>query len=292
MKKVTLKLLLLITSFLFAQNQGDIAFVGYNADGDDDFAIVVLSDIPAGTTIYFTDSEPNDAGTGMNDTSEGVVSWATGGSVINAGTVVAFTDIDNESNESFGASIGTITRSTPGIELASSSGGDELFATLGNPATDEVTVWLTGIEVHDNGRPLNFSQTGLTPGTDYLVMDKYADANGAKYIGSRTGKTVSEYKSLINTYHQDQWDASSGDGESLLPFETTPFQFITLYTDVNTIEGVILSVKNRKIITNKGTIVSVQNMLGQQVLNQNLIEGIYIVTVVKDNVTKNYTFAM
>ncbi len=36
---------------------GDFAFVGYNADGEDDFAIVLLVDVTAVETVYFTDEE-------------------------------------------------------------------------------------------------------------------------------------------------------------------------------------------------------------------------------------------
>ena len=41
----------------FCQSTGDIAFTGYNTDGNKDFAIVTLADIAASTTIYFTDDE-------------------------------------------------------------------------------------------------------------------------------------------------------------------------------------------------------------------------------------------
>ena len=37
-----------------AQSPGDIAFIAFNADGDDDFAIVALADLAANSTIYIT----------------------------------------------------------------------------------------------------------------------------------------------------------------------------------------------------------------------------------------------
>ena len=36
---------------------GDIAFIAYNGDGNDDFAFVTLVAISDGTVIYFTDNE-------------------------------------------------------------------------------------------------------------------------------------------------------------------------------------------------------------------------------------------
>ena len=37
--------------------EGTIMFVGFNADGTDGFAVVSLIDIPASSTIYFSDNE-------------------------------------------------------------------------------------------------------------------------------------------------------------------------------------------------------------------------------------------
>ena len=34
---------------------GDIAFIGINSDGDDDFSMLLLKDITAGTSFYITD---------------------------------------------------------------------------------------------------------------------------------------------------------------------------------------------------------------------------------------------
>ena len=62
--KIAISFLLTITlSYeLKSQNTGNIAFVSFNVDGDDDFAIVVLVDILANTTIYFTDDETTGIG--------------------------------------------------------------------------------------------------------------------------------------------------------------------------------------------------------------------------------------
>ena len=79
-------------SFGWGLSTGDIAFTAFNADGDDDFAIVALADIPANTTIYFSDNEPNSDGTGFLDYNEGQLKWATGGSTISQGTIIIFTD--------------------------------------------------------------------------------------------------------------------------------------------------------------------------------------------------------
>lgn len=289
MKKITLKLVALITTSLFSQNQIDIAFVGYNADGDDDFAIVALTDIPASTTIYFTDSEPNSDGTGMIDDSEGVITWTVGESIIMAGTVVTFSDIDNDTNLAYGVSKGTITRSNAGFLLTASE-GDNIFATLGDPATGEVTVWLAGMEYRKTGQGIYFSQTGLTVGGNYLVIDDTQSKDGGQYKGVRHGKTFSEYRILIN--NEENWETDTEDGELFVPFNSTIFEMLTLDTSVNTVEELIISVENNQIKTNIGQIISIYNILGQEVLNQNLIKGVYIIVVKKENKLFKYTYAM
>ena len=81
-------LLCLITYFVQAQltTAGDIVFVGFNADGDDDIAFVTFKEIPANSTIIFCDSECNGSSFG---TDEGDFTWSSGTTVIPAGTVIS-----------------------------------------------------------------------------------------------------------------------------------------------------------------------------------------------------------
>jgi len=73
MKSVFLCIFLSISVYLgvYAQATGDISFIGFNADTDDDFAIVVLNDLPANTTIYFRDGEWNGTGPAFSSSDEG-----------------------------------------------------------------------------------------------------------------------------------------------------------------------------------------------------------------------------
>lgn len=291
MKRKVLKLFALISTTLLAQNQGDIAFVGYNGDGDDDFAIVALADIPENSTIYFTDGEPNPDGNGIIDDSEGVITWSTGSSVINAGTVVVFTDTSNDTNPMYGASVGTIVRSETGFLLSvSTAAGDNIFATLGNPSTNEITTWLAGVEFRQTGQGSNFGQTGLTVGINYLVIDNTQSKDGGQYTGLRVGKTVGEYRSLI--HDEEEWTTNTSDGEAVLPFSTTSFNFSTLSVPENTVEKLVLFVHQQKIETNIGVVVGVCNVLGQQVKNQNLEKGVYVVSVKIGNNISTYKLAI
>ena len=59
MKKIyaTLTFLSLFLINAFAQSAGDLQFVVFNADDNDDLAFVLLTDFPANDTIFFTDEE-------------------------------------------------------------------------------------------------------------------------------------------------------------------------------------------------------------------------------------------
>ena len=72
---------------------GDIAFIAYNGDGNDDFAFVLLVNVSSGAVIYFTDNEWN--GNAFNNTNEGYVTW-TATSNLTAGTVIVVTDANGK----------------------------------------------------------------------------------------------------------------------------------------------------------------------------------------------------
>ena len=118
-------------------NAGDIAFVGFNLDGNDGFAFIILKDIIAGTNIKFTDcgiSNPNTitcVGAG-----DGSATWYAP-SAMNAGDIVTL----------------------PGSFMAGSvlsSIGDQLFAYQGTAASP---TFITG--VHSNVDP------GVTTDADW-----------------------------------------------------------------------------------------------------------------------------
>src|SRR5262249_62391115 len=74
-----------------ALGPGSIAFVGFNADGNDGFAFIVIDPIPAGTVIRFNDNEWNGLAIGAGgafNTGEGSLTWTNGGSDLPAGTNV------------------------------------------------------------------------------------------------------------------------------------------------------------------------------------------------------------
>lgn len=205
-----------------SQTAGDLLFTAFNTDGDKDFAIVILTDIPPNSTIYFTDDESD--GTGNLAGSEGTITWQTGSKTIYAGTSIVFTDVDNNSNPNFKASIGTISR-TGAFSLSGSKDG--LIAFVG---TDEntPTAFLAALQIGNDtaelgpfdGDGITLSNTGLAIGTSITIIDNVASPDGGKYTGSRSDQTsFSNYVTQLLD-GENNWTtvSSSGDGETLLPY--------------------------------------------------------------------------
>lgn len=109
-----------------ALSAGDIAVIAYNADGDDNFAWVALTDITANTTINFTDASwqaTTFRGTEHLDAG-GPLTWSSG-SVLSAGSVVTFSG-----KTAVTWSVGSASGS--GLDLSGS--GDQIFVYQGSNA--------------------------------------------------------------------------------------------------------------------------------------------------------------
>ncbi|WKD84917.1 hypothetical protein KCTC32516_00253 [Polaribacter huanghezhanensis] len=222
---------LIFTLFLFfkvnAQSTGDIAFVGFNTDGDKDFAIVALADIAANTTIYFTDDETTGVGSpSALAGSEGTITWDSGYNIIKAGTFIVFTDLNSDANLAFGASIGTITRSGA-FNLSGSKDG--IIAFIGTDSSTPTT-YIAALQIgNDNthlgpfdGDGITLTNTNLVIGTSIIVVDNSASPSGGFYNGSRSNQTsyVAYYTLLSDTTN---WTTTTVDGETLLPFSHEAF---------------------------------------------------------------------
>jgi hypothetical protein len=209
-------LLFLLTYFMQAQltTAGDIAFVGFNADGDDDIAFVTFKDIPANSTIIFCDSEWNGASFG---TDEGDFTWNSGSTLIPAGTVISINNI----SATITPSIGTITVNNAG-GLSSSS--DAMFAFLGtSPRT--VSTMLAAISNSSTGFG-DLTNSGLTIGSTAILLPEGTDI--ANYNGPRTGLDANGYLSQLNNAANWQVEDTSSDDSANgttpdLPFNSTAF---------------------------------------------------------------------
>ncbi|GAB5525353.1 MAG: hypothetical protein Roseis2KO_32250 [Roseivirga sp.] len=204
-------------TFFTGLAEGDIMFVAYNGDGDDGFAIVALVDIPPNSTIYFNDNEWNGSGIGgggaFDGTSEGEMTWSTGASVITAGTVVTFDEVDNSSNTNFGASVGTLTGST----LLGSS-NEVIYAFVGTDDSTPTT-FLSAIANDEfnvsNGQLAN---TGLTAGVDAVNIDGDEDVmvyTGSTVCNGTQAQCAAQIANITNWTTQD--GTGNQDQDSTVP---------------------------------------------------------------------------
>ncbi|MFY9242698.1 MAG: hypothetical protein WAO74_06695, partial [Polaribacter sp.] len=208
-------LLAISTSFsMKAQTAGDIAFIALNADGNDDFAFVALADIPANTTIWFTDNEWD--GDSFNDTGEGEVSWSHT-SILPAGSIVVIAG-----NVGGTASLESGSGSVSGSGINIGASNETLYALLSEPiATTMATPgFLAGISSDDAGSGGTLTGTGLTSGTNFI--DFANDRDGFLYTGSRSSEIAfSDYLPLIMDIVN--WQQEASDGTLILPISTTSF---------------------------------------------------------------------
>ena len=158
---------------------GDIALVGYDADGADDFAFVLLRDIEAGTTITFTENGWRAAG-GFR-TGEGSYTY-TAPTAQAAGTVIRPT-----TDSAAGGPNSPVFSTTPGFALSAS--GDQIIAYQGPTSSP---TFLYAVNFADDagsfGSDATSSNTSaLPPG---LVLGRTAialPADNGTYNGPLTG---------------------------------------------------------------------------------------------------------
>lgn len=198
-----LLLIFIFSASLFAQtNPGDIAFVAYNADGTDGFAIVTFVDIPNGAEIIFNENEWD--GTVFN-TGEGIITWTNTGVVILAGTVIVFEDLSSGSSS---VSHGALVKSGT-FDLNATN--EALFAHIGSPPTS----FLAAIANDDFAAAgASLTGTGLMVGSTATELDDIdADADVAVYIGATTGLSAAAYLNLIGTPTASTWDSQDASGD-------------------------------------------------------------------------------
>ncbi|MTJ51997.1 hypothetical protein FJR38_04595, partial [Anabaena sp. UHCC 0253] len=210
-----------------ALTTGNIAFVGYNADGNDNIAFVALVDINPGEVIIFEDNEWN--GTAWVDTNEGAFSW-TATSLVTAGTIVR---IDNIGSGTITANQGTVIDASAlspsrGTNRGISASDEVIYAYQGSAASPTfITAIASGGFNATNGLLTN---TGLTAGLNALDLSTLDDdADVAAFNGDRSGQAnFSAYLPIIN--NPTNWIVQDGGGDQSIdtiapdvPFSSTAF---------------------------------------------------------------------
>lgn len=229
MRKSLLVLLLLSVGVIsYGQlTQGSIAFVGFNADGNDNIAFVALTTINAGETIIFEDNEWN--GTAWVDTNEGAFSW-TSTTAVSPGTIVL---IDNIGTGTITASTGTVISATTlspsrGTNRGIGAGDETIYAYQGSSTSP---TFLAAIASGGFSAPNGLlTNTGLTEGVNAIsFLSTDDDTDIAAYNGARNDQTsFAAYLSPINT--PSNWITQDAGGDQSIdaaapdvPFSATPF---------------------------------------------------------------------
>ena len=130
--------LMLFSAVSYAQTTlttGDLAFIGLNSDGNDEFSAVLLKDITSGTSFYITDKGWNDATGFLTILGDGIWQW-TATSALSAGTIIHVKTTNNGNIEvgSLAANPGTVSWVENNGTVISYT-GDQLFLYQGTAAS-------------------------------------------------------------------------------------------------------------------------------------------------------------
>ena len=123
MKNIFILSFLFLINVLHAQTnltQGDIAFIGFNLDGDDEYVFILLKNVDASTTINFTDCGWDDGSSAFVCNTGDVNGWTwTSGQSFSIGQTITIKLIPPMT-----ASVGSVSGTTPVL----SGIGDQIFA--------------------------------------------------------------------------------------------------------------------------------------------------------------------
>ncbi|NQU38835.1 MAG: hypothetical protein HQ523_02675 [Lentisphaerae bacterium] len=199
---------------------GAIAFVGVNADGDDDIAFVALTTIPAATEITITDDE---WGGSSFDVQEGGGLWTAPAGGVAKGLVVVISDVSGTPVASIGSA--SVPDSSPNFN----ADNEGIFAIRGTRVDPDA--FLAGFSSDGDVGFTTLARTGLTLGLTAIDFDGTdgMDDDIFAYAGPRTGKHFqTNYLPLINNpanwiYENGTGDQSTNGVPPDLPFDMTPF---------------------------------------------------------------------
>lgn len=169
---------------------GDIAIIGYNFDGPDEFAFVALNNISGGEVINFTDNGWFDAG-GFR-ANEGVTSFTAPLAGVTAGTVITIMEP---------------------FDLSLSNDGDQILAYQGSAGSPAFIFAL-----HSNGNDWNDDATSaqtsaLPPGVPNANI-AVPEVDNAVFDTSvlATGNKAQWLAAITNP---DNWDGDNGDRQMM-----------------------------------------------------------------------------
>ena len=181
---------------------GDLAILGMNADGDDDFAWVATVDIPAGLTVYFTDSGVYADGS-LRDT-EGTAEWFVEADV-SAGTVFTASELGLAGS------------------LAIASSGDQVIAYVGERGAPMGYV----AALHSDGDgwvadASSSNDSALPPGLEdgLTAIAVTPEADNLLWVGD--GRELTRDELLAYIHDAENWVTDNSDAYDMSAIEDGP----------------------------------------------------------------------
>ena len=209
-RKLVVAAFLVASGSVHALQPGDLAFTAFNAD-EDGFALVALRNIPAFTSVHFSDNEWNGGapGVGSFNTGESTFAWVSGSATLAAGSVVRFSAIDKATRAASVGGFGLIGSGLPGFAAT----GDTLLAYMAD-AAGAPTGFIAGIS-SENYTGSNLAGTGLSIGANAVAITSGADFG--EYSGVRSGlASFPAYANLVN--NGANWSAfATGEFATTVP---------------------------------------------------------------------------
>ncbi len=201
---------------------GDIMFTGFNSDGNDDLAFVLLNDYTANTPIYFSDNEWD--GTAWSDDGETFFHWSSStnlsaGTLITLSSLSAGTIIANSGSASFDS----------GSNFGLAASNEAVYVYVGASFDTATPTFITafansGFVSVPTG---SLANTGLTAGVNATVFTDGSDIFA--YTGDRSSQTSwAAYRALLAG--TGNWIKEDGSGDQSIngtapdvPFNPTNF---------------------------------------------------------------------
>lgn len=244
-------LLLGVNGRSMSQTLGDIAFVEVN-NSNNSFIIGIQNDLPANTTIFFTDAEWD----GESFSNEGgIIRWQTGDEIISAGSIIFFEEVNsNDVKVSTGSAYGS------GIDIR--RGDRSLLAYTGTDWQIPSSLLAANINEYSNNRQERLKNTDLWKQLERNIVNmpvQVADINQNERIDIKEGmkllsnpfaqsisvaalkevlrKTGSEFNGHVYTWNSE-FGKGNGRFEPLATHETiAPFQAFWVYFKEGNIDG-------------------------------------------------------
>ena len=224
---------------------GDIAFTGFNADGNDNLAFAALAAIPMNTVIFFSDEEWT--GTDWFTNTEGSFVWVAN-SAISAGTIVTLNDVSNlyGGSPAISSNLGTVLGIRDGSNNSGIGASNEAiyaFQSSGalNAAGNVVPATFLALIANDapatssaGGNPYTLTNTGLSEAAGTAIIFT-ANDDAVRYKGPRNTQTAfADYLTLIAN-RASNWESvgGNGDGTTYVPFSTTAFTLASVVPTVS-----------------------------------------------------------